>query len=318
MAHEVETMFSVGRVPWHGLGHVIENAPTIAEGIRLAGLDWQVRTEPVQSESGLACPAQAVIRSTDNTVLGVVGPDYQPLQNADAFDWFEPFVSSEMVRLETAGSLRNGQRVFILARLNIDAADVVPGDAVTPYLLLSNGHDGKLAVRVGFTPIRVVCQNTLRLAHGHNASKLIRVIHCAGVKRTLDELRGILDLLKGDFEATIEQYRYLASRPLNLTDFRKYVKVVFNPEAQLSDGGHERIETRDILANRIVPLFETGRGNDQPGAAGTWWAGYNAVSEYLTHEKGTDQGVRLDSLWHGQGAASNKRALDVAVEMATA
>ena len=158
MAALVEEMFSVKERPWHGLGHVIQTAPTIEEGIKLAGLDWTVDLKEVAVDGKVVQGYKAAMRSSDNSCLGIVTNQYKTLQNKDAFNFFEPFLDTEQASLETAGSLKNGKRVFILAKLNRDdmIIDDKTNDRVEKYLLLSNAHDGTAAVKVGYTPIRVV------------------------------------------------------------------------------------------------------------------------------------------------------------------
>ena len=120
---------------------------------------------------------KAVRRKTDGKVLGVVGPKYHVLQNRDAFRWFEPFLAAKEAALNTAGSLAEGSRIWVLAKLNRAPLVIAQGDEIEKFILLSHSHDGRLAVRVGFTPIRVVCANTLALAHKKDASNLIRLKH---------------------------------------------------------------------------------------------------------------------------------------------
>jgi phage/plasmid-like protein (TIGR03299 family) len=317
MAHEVEQMMYVGQTPWHRLGKRFVEAPSLEDAIVAAGLDWKVTTEPVLSQSGEVLPALATRRSSDGRILGVVGPTYNPLQNSEAFDFFRPFLESGEAAIETAGSLRMGQRVFVLAKLKLDPMEVVKNDAVQKYVLLSNSHDGTLAVRVGFTPIRVVCANTMALAHDSKASKLIRVRHTKNVLDNLDQIRSVMNLANAEFEATAEQYRLLASKEINQADLEKYVKLVFNTNKKLAEaeGNIDSLNNRRLI-NGVQPLFEKGRGNDMPGVKGTLWAAYNAVSEYLQYERGSDDQARLDQMWFGQGAQLNKRALDVGVMMA--
>ena len=123
-------------------------------------------------------------------MLGVVGPRYTILQNQDAFKWFQPFLEAKEAALHTAGSLRGGSRIWVLAKLNREPLVIAQGDEVEKYLLLSHSHDGSLAVRVGFTPIRVVCQNTLSMAHNADASKLIRFKHTKDIHENLAEHPG--------------------------------------------------------------------------------------------------------------------------------
>lgn len=319
MAHEVENMLYVGNAPWHNLGKRFVQAPNLDEAIVAAGLDWKVTTEPVFSQSGENLPALATRRDLDNRILGVVGQKYTPLQNKDAFEFFRPFIDSGDAAIETAGSLRMGQRVFVLAKLKLDPMEIVKGDAVEKYVLLSNSHDGTLAVRVGFTPIRVVCANTLAFAHKDRASELIRMRHTRNIVSNLEDVREIMNLANQEFEATAEQFRLLSSKDINRADLEKYVKLVFNSSKKLqqAEGDLDTLNNKRII-NAVTPLFESGRGNDMPGVRGTYWAAYNAINEYLQYERGSDASTRLDQMWFGQSATLNKRALDMALLMISA
>ena len=315
MSHEIENMMYVGQTPWHKLGIQVTQAPSIEEAIKLAGLDWKVGLKPLFTGQGESVEAFATYRETDNRILGVVGPQYKPLQNADAFKFFNPFLQSGETSLETAGSLRNGQRVWILAKINREDSVIVKqsDDRVAKYLLLSNSHDGTLAIRVGFTPIRVVCNNTLSLAHNAGGSQLLRVKHTGNVNENLEKIQQIINVANERFEATADQYRLLASKQVNSADLEKYVKIVFSQ----ANNNPEKA-TRSNVLNKIVPLFEHGRGNNMPGVAGTLWAAYNAVTEYIQYERGTNETNRLDSTWFGTGNALNKKALDTALELVAA
>jgi phage/plasmid-like protein (TIGR03299 family) len=246
----------------------------------------------------------AVCRQKDNAILGIVGQDYTPLQNEEAFAWFQPFLDNADVTLETAGSLRGGSQVWVLAKIQGANMSVGDNDEVAYYVLLSNSHDGSLPVRVGFTPIRVVCNNTLCLAHESQASKLLRVRHTARLLKNLDDIREIIDIAHKEFYATIEQYRILMKRAINQNDFVKYVKLVFN----LSEKGG-----KELIPN-IAYLVDHGRGSELAGQS--YWGAYNAVTEYLNYFRGKTQDNTLTSLWFGDSAQVNKRALDVAIKMA--
>jgi phage/plasmid-like protein (TIGR03299 family) len=309
MAHLVKMMFSVRKTPWHKLGVVLDDPPTIEEGLRLAGLDWGVRREQLFTPSGQEAPAFAIVRDTDQAILGAVGVKYRPLQNREAFNWFAPFLAAGEASLETAGSLAGGSRVWVLAKLNRAPMEIAPGDDVEKFLLLSNSHDGSLAVRVGFSPIRVVCNNTLSLAHASQDSQLIRLKHSSGVVTNLENVRDTIDAVNARFEATAEQWRRLARKDINQADLRKYVSRV------LDVGEQPGARLRNMLA-RIEELFEAGEGNATQHVRGTYWAAYNAVTEWLSHERGRSQDSRLGSLWYGDGAALNGRALAVALEIA--
>ena len=320
MAHELEiingnaSMFFRGENPWHRLGTFIhpDEKLTSEQAIVAAKLDWTANTKQLFLADGTLAPANAVVRSDNNAILGVVGKDYQPLQNRDAFKFFDSFIESNQAQYETAGALREGKRVWVLAKINSDL-DVVKGDdTLERYVLLSNSHDGTTAVRAGFTNIRVVCQNTLSIAHSSANSRLIRVRQGRNVKDNLDRVAEIMNLANREFEATLQQYKLLANREINSTDLEKYVKMVMVGEKKMEANA----EAGARILNRIIPLFEKGRGNDMPEIKGTYWAAYNSISEYLQYEKGQDEGIRMDSLMFGQSATTLENALKIAVKMA--
>lgn len=315
MPHEIETMAFAGETPWHGLGTALndEDQTNWELACTKAGLDWGVESVPLVTADDRrdGVTHVAMRRTSDGRILGVVGPRYCPLQNRDAFRFFTPFLEAGEAALHTAGSLRQGSRVWVLAKLNRDPIEVVPGDEVEKFLLLSHSHDGSLAVRCGFTPVRVVCANTLAMAHGSDASKLLRVRHTGDVLANLSAIREVMNLADREFEATAEQYKRLAQKSVNQSDLNLYVKRVLGVE-QESDLSSR---TKNIV-ERIVELAEVGKGNDATEVRGTLWAGYNAVTEYLGYNRGHTATKRLDSLWFGDSAAVSKHALDVALEMA--
>lgn len=330
MSHQVESLAYIGETPWHKLGVKLENPPTAREAIVAAGLDWQVGLKELYTPDGDQVDHRATYRESDGKILGVVGPGYVPIQNSAAFDWFNPFLESGEVSFETAGSLAEGKKIWVLAKINRDPSVIVPGDEVQKYVLLANAHDGTLAGRVGFTPIRVVCHNTLSLAIDSDASKLLRVRHTKNAVVALEKIREVVDLANASFEATAEQYRFLASKDVQKGDLEKYVKLVFpvsvaaariakeNPAQAIIDEANAELagngKTSRIF-DQVNELFENGQGNKLPGVRGTYWAAYNAVTEYTTHHRGRDEQSRLKAAF-ADGAAINKRALTSALALA--
>jgi phage/plasmid-like protein (TIGR03299 family) len=319
MAHQVEQMFSVKQTPWHGLGHIIQEAPTAEEAIKLAGLNWNVQEQSIyRIISGQPEKVEShkmLIRDDNDKQLGIVGKDYAPLQNDKAFQFFNPFIESGLAQFETAGCLREGKTVWVLAKLNKAPIEIGKGDQVAKFLLLSNGHDGSMAVRVGFTPIRVVCANTLAMSHEAGESKLLRFFHSKQVNQRLDAVQEIINAADAKFEATAEQYRALAKADVDQKALSKYVEIVFKFSA-IEEA--RRQMAKDRITQDITRLFETGRGQDLKGAKGTYWGLYNAVTELLSYEKGRTEDSRLNSLWFGDSKLTNKRALETALEMVVA
>lgn len=310
MAHQIEEMMYVGATPWHNLGNRFIEAPkTLEEAMVAAGLNWTVSTQKMFLENGMQAPAMATVRDSDQSILGVVGMKYKPLQNKNAFDFFNPFIDSGAATIETAGSLMQGKRVWVQAKIKSDV-DVVKGnDIIERYILLSNSHDGLMSVRAGFTPQRVVCQNTLTMAHHNGESQLIRIKHGQNVEQNVAAVSQIMNLANSSFETTLEQYRMLANKEINAKDLEKFVKLVFKLDEDKENSGKR-------LMNNIIPLFEQGRGNDMAEIKGTYWAAYNSISEYLQYEKGTDSEVRLNNLWFGTSKTTLESALAIAVKMA--
>lgn len=328
MAHMIEnrngqdSVFVVGTPAWHRLGKVFENPPSIEEGIRAANLDWKVEKKTLTAEGGIAIPDRvAVVRDVDNKVLGVVGSDYSPVQNSEAFGWFQPWLDAGHATLESAGSLYDGKRIWVMAKINKVVGDVIPGDSVESFILLSNAHDGTMSVRAGFTPVRVVCANTLSMAQAHSGSRLLKVNHKGNVRDTLNLVRDTMDLHTKAFNATLAQYTMLATKQIDDETFRKYVRLVFaaTPASANSseDSSSEDSSERRNLENKTLQLFQDGVGTHIAGVRGTLWGALNAVTEYTTHHRGRNSDNRMNSLWFGDSANKNQKALKVAVEMAT-
>jgi phage/plasmid-like protein (TIGR03299 family) len=305
MPAEVETMAYFGSAPWHGLGTPLtdEDIYDWQRACSKAGLDWEAELVPlVTADTHTQVAQRAVRRKSDSRILGAVGPRYTILQNRAAFQWFQPFLNAKEAALHTAGSLCQGRRVWVLAKLHRDPLIIAPGDEVEKFILLSHSHDGSLAVRVGFTPVRVVCANTLAMAHGSAASQLIRCKHTRDIHHNLDNIRATMNLANQEFEATAEQYRLLARRSINQADLHKYVKQV--------------LQVGESVVDQVIALCESGKGNNLLAVRGTYWSAYNGVTEWLSYQRGRSPGNRLNSLWFGDGAALNRRALETAVAMA--
>lgn len=318
-----ESGFFVSEPAWHGLGNLIPDGKrlTVAEAIKAAGMDWEVGLIPLCVDEnpqtkelgivGESVTHRATIRLKDKQILGVVGPTYNPVQNIESFSWFQPFLDREEAEFHTAGSLYGGKITWVLAKLNRKPIKVVKGDEVTKFLLLTNSHDGTKAVQIGFTPIRVVCANTLAMAERCEASELLKVKHRSNVIENLENIRETVNALDAKFEATAEQYKLLASKGINQKSLQRYVEVVMKETK------------RQSVLETIFSHFEDGYGTDLKDVRGTWWAAYNAVAQYLSYDAGRKNdravrdGTRLKSLWYGEYAKANFRALQVAVKGAT-
>lgn len=319
MSHEVESMFSVKETPWHGLGKIVSDAPDTQTAINMAGLNWTVIEKPLYVENqdnndfDLVPTHKGLYRSDNDFLLSVQSNKYTPVQNHEAFKFFDDFIEIGEASYQTAGSLRQGKTIWILAKINRDPIVVGKNDVVDKYLLLSNGHDGLMAVRVGFTPIRVVCANTLAMALNRK-TKLLRINHRKNVLNKLDEVRQTIDLANREFDKTADVYKKLAKKQLVQADVDQYIKAVFKISEKDNKDRARHAENRQI--EDIQRLFETGYGSDLKSSQGTYWGLYNAVTQYLSYERGRDKNSRLNSLWFGNSHVVNSDALNVAIKMA--
>lgn len=316
-----ESGLMVGKSAWHSRGKVIpaddDRRFSIRDCIKLSEMDWTVERGEcfyVHGDEVDVIPDKYALlrRNKDGSIrpLSVVGSKYCVLQNDAAFGFFQPWLDTKEVSIETAGSLKDGAVVWVLAK--ILRGDVeFGGESVAKYLMLSTTHDGTEATRVGFTPIRVVCWNTLSMAHSTSASRLLKVRHTASQQQTLATIRETIDLVDQQFVATGAQYARMMSCGLSLAELRRYVKVVLDvdPEVREKDLG---TRTR----NRIDLIVALALGGIGQSGEMTAWSAYNGVTEYVTHHAGTDSEKRLSSNMGGAYASMNRRAFDLAVQLA--
>jgi phage/plasmid-like protein (TIGR03299 family) len=317
-------MFAVVRdmardTPWHKLGTMKATAPrNAAEAIVSAGANWKVFKMPVGLlGDSVAIPgAFATVRETPDRgmeTLGMVGAKYTVMQNEAAFEWFDPVVADGRASFETAGVLRGGRVVWVLAKL-ASGFEVVPGDRVNGYLLLSNTHDGSRAIEARFTPIRVVCANTLREAHkGNVGDRPIKIRHTASLTDRLAEAQRVMGAASQAMESTAEAFRAMARVSMSGAKLQAFIRDVLEQPAE----GKLSTRTQNTV-NAIAELYDgAGLGLDMPGVRGTAWAAYNAVAEFVDYKRGSDDGDdRLASMAFGTGAEMKDRALRAALAMA--
>jgi len=308
-------MFYIDEVPWHGLGQKLDKPATAQEAIRAANLDWPVIKLPLSAGSKhIPVPDKfAVVRKTGglvqktDPVLGVVGKDYTPLQNRDAFRFFDPIVGQNAAIYHTAGALGQGERVWILAKLP-GHIRVVGDDITEKYLLLSNSHDGKSSVQIKFTPVRVVCQNTLTIALNDGAA--YRVIHHADVKTKLEQAHEMLGLINDRFDDMEQTFQAMARVKMDRNRLTEYLAAVYPDQEE-----PEKMELIKRDRDWSEYFFDQGAGNRLPGIAGSLWAGFNGVTEWLDHRKTRqNSNQRLVSTWFGESARVKSRAFGVAVD----
>lgn len=331
MSHEIysdDAMFSTnGITPWHRLPNatvVAGKVDNTADAVRLAGCD-----DPV-----LTCEAQAVL--SDGTtlaapmsrmlvrrgrVLAAVGTSYTDLQDVRAFESFDPWVRKGVITLETAGTLRHGARMWILAALATDAMEIGDGDVVKPYVLLTNSHGvsagGPRSVTITATSVRAVCQNTLTAALLEGI--LHRSIpHFSNVATQVDEAVASIDGIKRAAEQQAATFRALASAELPSDERDRDDRVLDYLAAVWRAESADLIDERGGRAKKVADLFDGGgRGSRLATADGTYWGLYNALADYVTHAargRNGDEG-RAESSVFGAGADVLRRGIAVAWAM---
>jgi phage/plasmid-like protein (TIGR03299 family) len=306
---------------WHNLGKVLDHPATAAEAISSAKLDWSVIKQPLFAGSDELRGVSdyfAVVREDDwkkdkTTVLGIVGKDYTPLQNLEAFQFFDPIVGEKEAVYHTAGALGEGERVWILAKLPSDIR-VIGDDITHKYLLLSNSHDGNSAVQIKFTPIRVVCENTLTLALREGPT--LRIPHTKDVRERLRMAANLLNAIKIRFSEIEGVFGRMAKVRMNEQRLTRYFAGVF-PDPN-GGGDEERYERALLQAQRDRAAAEyraeMGKGTDLAGVRGTLWAAYNGVTEYIDYERFSNStaGRQVNAIWFGEGYSAKARAYKVA------
>lgn len=247
MSANLESMFYVGRnVPWHGQGISVEAAPTSADAIRLAGLDWTVNPQDVFLADGTRIPgATCNVRSSDNRPLGIVGDRYTIVQNVDAFAFTDSLLG-EGVTYETCGSLKNGKIIWLLAKM--PETYKVLGDDVESYLVFTNTHDGSGAVRVATTPIRVVCNNTLNLAL-KTAKRTWSARHTGSIAGKLDDAANTLKFAEIYMKETQNMFEELYKVKLNDISVRRLLDnvVPITPDMSQRQEENAKILRMDIM-----------------------------------------------------------------------
>lgn len=327
MSHEIESMFYVRRegIPWHRLGTPVEGIVTSVEALVKAGLDWSVSLQPIftrDPRTGELVPIldrRATVRFSDGSILGVVSNEYKLLQNVEAFQFFDEIVGEGEAVYHTAGSLLGGRRIWILAKLP-GTIQVVGDDMVERYLLLSNGHDGTVAVHIGFTPIRVVCANTLSMATNsmetdRTASRLVVLEHRGDLTGRFAETRKLLGIINARYDEIKERMRLYAATQMTLSQQLTYCETVFSKVGDDSQSAHNL--RMDRLFGKTVNLLETGYGVDIPGVKGTLWHVNQAVVELIDYHGRFKGDRQLHSMWFGLGAQVKQRADTLAFKIAT-
>jgi phage/plasmid-like protein (TIGR03299 family) len=328
MAHQFTSgAFFNGKAAWHRLGTVLDGTLPAREAFRLADADWDVVSTPIFDPTGSPIEGyQAISRGDNGTVLSVQKDSYTIVQNEQLIRLAEAL--HEDASMDAVVVLQEGRKVAFTARINNLIGEVVKGDEINQYFVGTTSHDGTIAFQAIFSPIRVVCMNTLSATLNHaaraGASKRMSIRHTANANSLIDRLPEIIDMKRQQFTATIEELQAMAAKPCTSEMFKQYCQQVFADQltGTINDKRGDKTTARpktiadlpqwDSLANKFAG---DGIGFDIKGVQGTMWGAYNTVTEFLTHEAGRGDADnidtarrRLESLYWGSAAATLNKA----------
>lgn len=353
MSHKVETMAYVGDLPWHGLGDRVDASIGVPDMLKAAKLDWTVSKRPIMVPQGPTTMLQSddeddsdrdeqdepsdvdpkdftlrvndyymLVRDKDNRVFGPCGKQYLPVQNEASIGFFEKFAKAGDMTLETAGALDKGKIIWGLAKVN--AGFTLPGgDQVNPYLLLTNPHVWGKSLTIMFTPIRVVCMNTLTMAL---ATKGERFRH-PHIREFNDDVQNIACEAVGLAHARAAEFKLgaelMASTGVTDAQAQAFIAQIFSPKAVNAfdiEANEFSVDAGSMsrTASRVEQLIRQQPGAKLASSQGTVWGMFNAVTYYFDHEAGRAADNRLTNAWIGANSATKRKAFELAMEMAEA
>lgn len=339
MAHNIHlneqtgqhSFFSVQEKAWHGLGQIVDGYPTSAEALKFAGLDYTVEKRPLftydnenhaaDEETGIKIPEitvpdfYATMRTDSETVLGVVGKDYEVVQNTDAFNFFDAIIGGDGIQYETAGALGRGERIFITAKLP-DYIKVGKEDLIEQYLFLTTSHDGGGSITAAFTPMRIVCNNTLNAAL-RNHSNAIKIRHTANAKERLEQAHKLMSITNNLSNQLDSLFNHWAK--VNITDkqVRKLVQLAIAPNKEvlqhLQTGNVDGLSTTyNNIVDNVCQYAFASPTQQQETTAGTLFGAYNAVTGYFQNVRSyKNEEAKFKSIIEGTAKLRGQAAFDL-------
>lgn len=329
MTAAVDTMAYAGEVPWHGLGQKVSNDLTPAQMLKAAGLNWKVAKRNLfynekGSPTGKIIPVAGrfgLVREDNDKLLSIVGDTYKPVQNEVSMDFFKKFVVAGHMKMETAGSLHGGQYIWSLARLGKDFK-LGKDDEVRGFLLLSNPHVLGKAMVIQFTPIRVVCWNTLTFALGSDLKGKPGSFRMPHSVKFDDKVRAAAEVALGLASHQMDEFKaasmLLSKKKAKPEAVEEYFCDVLKFDPKTAKKKPKADEAREP---RMLPKLRNALthapGAQMPTAVGTWWGALNAVTYVVDHELGRDQSASLRTAWLGAKANLKRRAVGLAIKAAS-
>ena len=323
------SFFSCKEKAWHGLGTIVEDYPTSAEALRFAGLDYTVEKWPMYAYDpngiigdDLHVPDKfATVRTDNRAVLGTVGRDYEIVQNIDAFAFFDSIVGGDHgILYETAGALGKGERIFITAKLP-GYIRVGADDCIEKYLFLTTSHDGYGSITAAFTPVRIVCNNTLNAAM-RNHTNAIKIRHTGGAKDRLAEAHKLMQISNSMSDELSGIFNQWAKVRITDHEVKHLIQVAMVPNKEtlsnLLQGRTDELST--VYTNMVDKVYEyamSAPSQQQDTTAGTLFGAYNAVTGYFQNVRNYKDGeAKLRSVMDGTGRLRAQAAFNLCTDFA--
>lgn len=319
--HLVSSMAYVNETPWHGLGNQLAPKQPIEVWAKQAGMAWSIEEAEVRYVSGNAgtnlgsihaFPEQKVLYRSDNKMpLSVVSRRFNVVQPLEVLDFYRDLTEVGGFELETAGVLKDGKKLWALAKTG-QSATLKGRDRVNGYLLLATACDGTLATTAQFTSVRVVCNNTLAIALG-DSTGAVKVPHrsqfdAQAVKRQLG-------IAISSWDGFMVRMKALSECKVNDSAAEAFFRRVLTYPS--SSASTPVPATNDSAIKTVQELFAgRGKGADMASAAGTAWGLLNSVTEFVDHQRrARSDDNRRDSAWFGAGATLKQKAWDEALRL---
>lgn len=335
MAHNInrnsitgkDAFFSVKEKAWHGLGKIVEDYPTSAEAIKFAGLDYTVEKRPMfVCGEGSETPDQqihnyhATMRTDTQQILGVVGSKYEIVQNTAAFSFFDALTTTgKGIQYETAGALGNGERIFITAKLP-DVIKVGRKDITEEYVFLTTSHDGSGSIMAAFTPVRIVCNNTLNMAL-KNHSNAVHIKHTANAEFKLKEAARIIAISDSTSEILQRMFNKWARVRVNDRQLKKLISLAMAPNKEVFQAvatGNKAFEFSTQFENVVGNVFEyamTAESQQMETTGGTLFGAYNAVTGFFQNVREYKTAdAKINSIMFGNGLERTKKAFEICMD----
>ncbi|UEG54874.1 DUF945 domain-containing protein [Mucilaginibacter daejeonensis] len=346
MAHQINfnqrtgkhSFMSVKEKAWHGLGQIIDRYPTSTEAIQHAGLDYIVEKRPLftydtanhlgEGSDDIIIPEISVpnffatVRADTEQVLGVVGNDYEVVQNRDVFSFFDAIVGGgDGILYETAGALGNGERVFITAKLP-DYIRVGVKDWIEQYLFLTTSHDGFGSITAAFTPIRIVCNNTLNAAM-RDHSGAIKIRHTASAAERLKQAHTLIGISRELSHEMGDLFNRWAKVRITDAEVKKLIQIAMAPNKEvlesLAEGKSDQLSYH--YTNMVDSVYEYALGSPTQQietTAGTVFGAYNAVTGYFQNVRSfKNDEAKFKSIMDGTAKQRAQTAFDLCRDFAS-